>query len=787
MSKMIPVFLLLCTSVFAGIDFIVDGKETISYIVLDQVPTPTAQYAARELAEYIEKITGVNLLFEVGVGKSFKNIIIGYGENARSAGLTLDGIKHDGFRLVTRGNNLYIYGRDRATNRPVLGGVKHIQLIHIYNSKYDIGAFGDSGTLYGVYYFLREYLGVDWFMPGETGEVCPKSKDLIIPDIDVTVNPDFEYRTVMAGLFNFNHEFARWYRRVGYGAPFPVEINHSFYIMNKYQQTHPEWFALKDGKRDFNITCEGRGNLCLSQPGLLEAFIKEARNYFDQNPDKEIFCIMPNDWFNQICECPDCQKQADYDKPDYGKFSNYVWNFVNNAAKEIRKSHPDKFIGCCAYNSYMMIPDRVELEPNIAVMMTTALYYRFDDFYRMRNDELAYQWSHKTKRFYTWQYYCWDNTNPHLKGLPIIFSKWLENDLRKLKGVSRGEFIDGGSLGSRYQFSSPALNSINYYLTGRLLWNCNLNVDELMNDYCTKFFGPAASEMRKFWSKAENLWTNMDVKKRGPADNLNSTLYTKTELDELRGYLLNASAAVPAESAYAKRIAGIQTLFFAYADKVSNINNKIPVGEVKRTSNPPRIDGDHETLWNTANVMTFVESSTGGKPTAETEARLLHDDDNLYIFVHCQETNMKNINANCRNNDSNASPAIWDDDSVEIFLSPDRRVPDKTIQIIINSEGYYWDACYNSREYPQDTPYKYNSGLTVKTSADKEGWRIEVAIPKKNLAVDGVEPTSEWRVNLCRNRWVSEIDSKSIERSSWSPTLVPVWRTPSRFGYLKFQ
>ena len=329
------ILLSLAAVALAEIPFVVGGKETKSYLLLDTNPTPTAQYAAQELAAYIKKITGVEDIYtENGLGKNNWNIVIGYGDRAKQAGLTLDGLKHDGFRLVTKGNTLYIYGVDRPTDRPIIGGNTHLISWKTFNALNNISIFGDSGTLYGVYYLLREYFGVRWFTPGDLGEVVPKNPDFIIPDMDVKVNPDFEYRLDYVTVLNLNNDFAKWYRRAGFGAPLPVEINHTFYKMNKYQKSHPEWFALlKDGRRDFNITCQGEGNLCLSQPGLVDAYAKEAEAYFKAFPDQERFCVMPNDWFNQICECPECQAQIDNDKPIYGKYSNYVWSFVNKVAK----------------------------------------------------------------------------------------------------------------------------------------------------------------------------------------------------------------------------------------------------------------------------------------------------------------------------------------------------------------------------------------------------------------------------------------------------------------------
>ncbi|MBO4345197.1 MAG: hypothetical protein J5833_05550, partial [Victivallales bacterium] len=154
MKKSLLCILLFLTAIaWAEIPFVVGGKETKSYLLLDTNPTPTAQYAAQELAAYIKKITGVEDIYtENGLGKNNWNIVIGYGDRAKQAGLTLDGLTHDGFRLVTKGNTLYIYGVDRPTDRPIIGGNNHLISWKTFNALNNISIFGDSGTLYGVYY-----------------------------------------------------------------------------------------------------------------------------------------------------------------------------------------------------------------------------------------------------------------------------------------------------------------------------------------------------------------------------------------------------------------------------------------------------------------------------------------------------------------------------------------------------------------------------------------------------------------------------------------------------------
>ena len=768
-------------SAFADAVLFENGKSN-AVIVLEDNAANNAKYAAKELQTYLKKSGGADVPISKVPGNG-TNVYIGESEFTKKAGLNLDGLKYDGYKIVVKGNDVYIFGRDRKERTPLVGQHSPYQKIHIYNDKLDISAYGEAGTLYGVYDFLRKYAGIEWYMAGEIGEEVPKMKTLSVKDVQIARSPEYFFRTPYYFLFNRDPDSSIWYRRAGFGAPFPVEINHSFYRMNKYQKEHPEWFALLKGERDFNKSCEGHGNLCLSNKELLAQFIKEARDYFDRYPDLGVFPVMPNDWFNQVCECEECQKQVDKDKPDNGQFSNYVWNFVNEVAKEVRKTHPDKFIANCSYGKYGMVPDRVKLEPNVAVMITKARGHKFMELYRQRTEDLPNQWKNVVKNLFVWEYYCWDSQQSHLSGLPIFFPKWTAYDMKNLRGVMAGEFIDGGA-GTRRDWKAvnPFLNSISYYITGKLYWDPEQDLNKLLDDYYFRFYGAGGADMKKFWTRAEELWTNMKVIKRGASDDVNTTLYTPQVLLELKNYVETAMKKVPAGSVYAKRIEGLQSEFYPYVEKISNVRSKIPTVKIRRAAVKPVIDGKREPIWRSAGVVDFVKQFDATKPQAETYARMLHDDEYFYLFVNCFEPNKAGIITNQKQNHNSNPPYIWDDDSVEIFISPDDRKPERTIQLIINAAGVYMDGAFQTKEFAHPHEFKYDSGVICKTGMDKNGWTLEVAIPKKALVLDGNAPTDNWRLNVCRNRNVSSIDRKELERSCWSPILGKAWNIPSRFG-----
>ena len=128
---------------------------------------------------------------------------------------------------------------------------------------------------------------------------------------------------------------------------------------------------------------------CYTNPGLIQQVAQDARDFFDGKGLKgyapamgDFFAVVPMD-SNAWCLCANCQAEIEKDKetagPHFsnGRASGYMFGFVNNVAKELQKTHPDKYISALAYWDYAYYPERIQLEPNIAVApcLQTRIYW----------------------------------------------------------------------------------------------------------------------------------------------------------------------------------------------------------------------------------------------------------------------------------------------------------------------------------------------------------------------------------------------------------------------------
>ncbi|NOX97781.1 MAG: DUF4838 domain-containing protein [Nitrospirae bacterium] len=535
LASMLTVFSVLTAEAMV----IVEKGVPRARIVIAAQPTRTAEYAAGELRDYIKKIAGAELKIEragrdANIKKNINYIFVGPSAYTKKLGLRVDGLKPDGFRVIAKDNWLALVGRDYG-GKPIqslFGWGINSKNNEYYDRKTGLSAYGETGSLYAVYNFLRTFLGVRWFMPGKIGEVVPQQQTITVKALSYKKEPDFTYRRLYAFSFSQDPAAAVWYRRIGFGAPWPVDINHSFWRFYRsnpeYSQKYPQIFSLVDGKRQTEAPPErrktnwGEGNFDLANPLTLRLWVQYIRGYFDKYPHRKLYPVVPNDVMYIKGWSQDARSRAQYDlnKPFEDQYSNYVWKFVNDVAKEVYKTNPDRWIGGLAYEQYRQPPSRIkELSPNVAVMITKRRCNYWDRDYQKRMNLFIDQWQKKAKRTYIWEYYNYYVHSPFqypLEGIPVIFSHVISKDFKRLKGVSRGEFIEAETWkgNEAKKFYDRGMLSLMFYLTGSLLWDADQNVDKLLDDYYSKFYGPAREPMKQFFTRAEEVWMNPDKSKR---------------------------------------------------------------------------------------------------------------------------------------------------------------------------------------------------------------------------------------------------------------------------------
>ncbi|MBV8818616.1 MAG: carbohydrate-binding family 9-like protein [Acidobacteriaceae bacterium] len=215
----------------------------------------------------------------------------------------------------------------------------------------------------------------------------------------------------------------------------------------------------------------------------------------------------------------------------------------------------------------------------------------------------------------------------------------------------------------------------------------------------------------------------------------------------------------------------------------------VPRYEVKRAATPIVVDGRlDEAAWSKSKPIEFVfpwDQQTGAKQ--KTMARLLWDDDYLYVAYECEDTDIVALH-------QNRDDPTYKDDAVEIFINPD---PTQTFYygLEMNALATLYDYFYAfpklliARVNFEGVHLATNIRGTLNVTGDKdEGWSLEVAIPWKNFTELAKTlppaPGSVWRANL--NRWDGTEPNRRLSQWSNSGMPDPNPHNPERFGELVF-
>jgi hypothetical protein len=220
---------------------------------------------------------------------------------------------------------------------------------------------------------------------------------------------------------------------------------------------------------------------------------------------------------------------------------------------------------------------------------------------------------------------------------------------------------------------------------------------------------------------------------------------------------------------------------------------------VRKTSKPIKIDGKlDEASWKSApSVGAFVDTMTGLPNDVKTDAKLLWDDQNLYIAF-------ENTDSDVWGTLTKRDDKLWTQEADEVMIDADGN--GKTyIELQVAPNGTIFDAYLPEFRKYEDTidgkrkPFDWNSKVKASVKVDgtlnkrgdqDKGWVVELALPLADvngLATAGVKVPpaygDTWRVNMFR---LDAPQGKGQQAAAWSPPLVGDFHVLDRFGQIVF-
>jgi hypothetical protein len=446
-------------------------------IITAEDAQPSEVYAAEEFQSFFAQSSGIRLPIVQQADTTNggqRHIFIGSSLSMRASnvGFSTDDFGQEDFRIVVRDDNIAIAGSKQSPAR---------------------------GTLYGVYTFLEDYIGVR-FLTADHTYVPAIGTWRVVGPLDHFYHPPLRFRWSYYGETNRNPAFAARIRvntvsddpKLG-GKTGLNLISHSlFYYVpaQKYGKEHPEYFALVDGERKLEMG-GGGPELCLTNPDVLRIVTDTILDALMKHPEMENISVSQND-NNKYCRCPQCAAIDEREGTPMGS----LLTFVNAVADKVANKYPDVMVGTLSYWYSRKPPKTIKPRPNVQIQLCSiecCLLHPINDPNCEKNVQFCRDladWGKMCKNISIWNY----NTNFSNYLLPCPNLWVIEPNIRY--------FVANHAIGIFMQAAGNALGAelsdLRNYVIANLLWDPTRSGQKLIDEFLDLHYGRAAGPIRRF-------------------------------------------------------------------------------------------------------------------------------------------------------------------------------------------------------------------------------------------------------------------------------------------------
>ena len=374
------------------------------------------------------------------------------------------------------------------------------------------------GTLYGVYTFLEDYLGVRFLTARVTH--TPKLDDRhTIPLVDRSYAPPFAYRHYAKTEISKDPVFAARRRQntasqygaasqrlgpqLGGEATGGVFLHNNFLFQLSFRD-HPECYAWIDGQRSAKQPC-------LTHPLVHRTVSGQLLKNLDGFGPGTTIPLAQND-NGSVCTCDRCLTvQREGDAPGSfpvpanplgvspetcrnGPPSAVVIDFVNRVAADIAKRRPDLWVGTEAYAFSMMPPRKTRTLPNVKVQVASyhcSILYPLDDPRSATNVQFSQYlagWQRACDHLLIWHY----DMNPREYWLPFPNLRAQAANLRAfVRSNGRGIFMQGCAENTEF-------SDLRVYVMSALIWDPSRDTDSLIDEFLHLYYRQSGPPIRRW-------------------------------------------------------------------------------------------------------------------------------------------------------------------------------------------------------------------------------------------------------------------------------------------------
>ncbi|MDO8899139.1 MAG: DUF4838 domain-containing protein, partial [Bacteroidales bacterium] len=429
-----------CNSNQTNILTLVKNGKTDYKIIIPTNASPEEVRAADFLKEHLFLISGCDFpVVYTDEPYSENYILISKSDEIKSA---------DGFSVATQGSSITIKGGN------------------------------NKGCIYGVSYVLETHLGVRYFSPQYV--VLPEAKDIILPAIHVSDSSPNTYRNVH-GDFIRDKNYQDFHRlnliTDRFADGYYVHTFHRLIPWQDYYVSNPEYFAYMNGKRIID-------QLCLTNEDVFRLIVEKLEKEMLLQPEKKVWSLSQDDNFS-YCQCEHCSKIIEMEESAAGP----IIHLVNRVAEQF----PDKIISTLAYQYSRQATTKTKPLDNVQVMLCTIELNRgqsiADDPRSASFLKDLEDWGKICNHIYLWDYTV--DFAHSISPFPNLHT--LQPNIQLFVNNQVNEHFQQSNTGVGHEFSE-----LKSYLLAKLLWNPEVNVSALIQEFTDGFYGAGGIWIRKY-------------------------------------------------------------------------------------------------------------------------------------------------------------------------------------------------------------------------------------------------------------------------------------------------
>lgn len=786
--------------------------------------------AATALRLDIEESTGLTLpVVEASqAGDAAGAIMIGE-KFAADEGIAPPDLRFFDNVIAEKGGRLFLFGHDRPCRTSSAPLLWHKCIL---------------ASIKAVTDFEYRFMGVRRILPGRTGTEVPKRERISVPDGFRRVSRPIMENGTFGWFSGFDMMYLIANNILGSGS-YHTYGGHTYPAAcptDRYFKTHPEYFAMKGGKR---INKSKYSALCISNPEVKRLIVERILKEFDEGAD--VVELGQQD-SSDYCECEKCQA---YGGPAAKTVGEKYWIFHRSIAEELYRLRPKKTVQLIAYGPTDCRPQTFrEFPPNVMVELMSyseAVFAEWSQYVVPRGFSVyAYMWGEYQLPGIT----CKVSTPVMAR----LVRRFVKHNVHSIYRCGYGELMG---------CEGPAT-----YVFNMLLADPDQDENALFEEYLGAAYGPAAGHMRKFhrafdervaaWAECFNSDRMWPWPREKTGANTLNAIYTPAMLDLCESSLAAAENTsglsekakrrlklVRQEFAYTRltaevcmlfdayRIAPSETLFDAIAARVEKRRSMVdsffdgqkplpkpldgwpeyhPFGAratkdlvlkngrlfaplyepfswdfakmrkslslIGKTKTAKAVAKGKDAPWQKVGGMTF------GKCDYETKFRCFHDDENFYVEVDAELPDSLTFVAKGHDGE------CYCQECLELFIDP---LFEKTrnFHFIWNPvKGSYFEEALGLSSDPLDPEAgKFKVGWdgkwTYSTVRENGRWRSVVTVPFATLGVSRPIPGTRWNLNLGRETFKGGAEP---QLQLWNPSMSGRGMSdPESMGIIEFE